>query len=202
MNGYDVYGIYQAIKLHFTSETYNFFTYGGKTRVSVDSFQRRKDKFFFHKLGRKYGEDEIVSFLVANFINSNDTWSKSLLEEEAGLVYMDWKKTVQSMREIFKNDLLQLMPEPNPVEFNSLFLTEGEHPKLLTAYLQKQIKIETMVILNNMVGYIQKWDKKIEDDIIYPKISLKIRKYGSFLEVDVSKYKALTKSLLAVENTI
>ena len=83
MNGYDLYCTYQAIKLHFSTEQYNFFHYDGKTRVSIDAFQKRRDKFLFHSLARKYRDDEMVPFLVANFVHSDDNWTKSLLEEEA-----------------------------------------------------------------------------------------------------------------------
>ena len=60
-----------------------------------------------------------------------------------------------------------------------------------------------MVILNNIFDFVKIWDKKISDDIVYPKVSRKIRKYGAFLNVDVNKYKLLTKkTLLGDEDTI
>jgi hypothetical protein len=202
MNGYDLYCIYQAIKLHFTSENYNFFQYDGKTRVSVDAFQKRRDKFLFHRLARKYRDDEMVPFLVANFVHSDDNWTKSLLEDQAEETYRDWKRTTDSMSKVYVEDLQKLCPDPK--EFNNLFKVEdGQFPKLLVAFLQKDVTIETLVILNNIFNFIQIWDKKISDDIIYPKVSRKVRKYGAFLAVNVDKYKQLTKeTLLANENDI
>ena len=202
MNGYDLYGLYQAIKLHFTSETYNFFQYDGKTRVSIDAFQKRRDKFLFHRLARKYRDDEMVPFLVANFVSSDNNWTKSLLEEEAEQTYRDWKRRTDSMSKIYEEDLRKICPEPK--EFNKLFeVKDGQFPKLLVAFLQNEVTIETLVILNNIFRFIPVWDKKISDDIIYPKISRKIRKYGAFLAVNVDKYKLLTKKvLLGDENTI
>ena len=201
MNGYDLYCTYQAIKLHFNSESYNFFHYDGKTRVSVDAFQKRRDKFLFHRLARKYRDDEMVPFLVANFVHSDDNWTKSLLEEEAESTYREWKRKTDSMSKIFVEDLEKIANKDN---FNELFKVEdGQFPKLLTAFLQNEVTIETMVILNNIFDFIRIWDKKISDDIIYPKVSRKIRKYGSFLNVNVDKYKALTKeTLLGDKNTI
>jgi hypothetical protein len=194
LNGYDLYGLYQAIKLHFTSESYNFFHYDGKTRISVDAFQKRRDKFLFHRLARKYRDDEMVPFLVANFVSSDDNWTKSLLEEEAESTYREWKRTTDSMSKIYVEDLNKIC---NKETFNDLFkVQEGEFPKLLTHFMHRDITIETMVILNNLFNFIQIWDKKISEDIIYPKISRKIRKYGSFLNVNVDKYKLLTKQTL------
>jgi len=202
MNGYDLYCTYQAIKLHFTSESYNFFQYDGKTRVSVDAFQKRRDKFLFHRLARKYRDDEMVPFLVANFVHSDDNWTKSLLEDQAEETYRDWKRTTDSMTKVYLEDLQKICPDPK--EFNNLFKVEdGQFPKLLVAFLQKDVTIETLVILNNIFNFIQIWDKKISDDIIYPKVSRKVRKYGAFLAVNVDKYKQLTKeTLLADENAI
>ena len=201
MNGYDLYCTYQAIKLHFNSESYNFFHYDGKTRVSVDAFQKRRDKFLFHRLARKYRDDEMVPFLVANFVHSDDNWTKSLLEEEAESTYREWKRKTDSMSKIFVEDLEKIANKDN---FNELFKVEdGQFPKLLTAFLQNEVTIETMVILNNIFDFIRIWDKKISDDIIYPKVSRKIRKYGSFLNVNVDKYKILAKeTLLGDRNAI
>ncbi|NDH81625.1 MAG: hypothetical protein EBY68_06690 [Actinobacteria bacterium] len=201
MNGYDLYCTYQAIKLHFSSESYNFFHYDGKTRVSIDAFQKRRDKFLFHRLARKYRDDEMVPFLVANFVHSDDNWTKSLLEEEAEQTYREWKRRTDSMSKIYTDDLQKIATKDN---FNDLFKVEdGQFPKLLVLFMQNDVTLETMVILNNIFDFIKIWDKKISDDIIYPKVSRKIRKYGSFLNVNVDKYKTLTKeTLLGDENTI
>ena len=194
MNGYDLYCTYQAIKLHFTSESYNFFHYDGKTRVSIDAFQKRRDKFLFHRLARKYRDDEMVPFLVANFVHSDGNWTKSLLEDEAEETYRDWKRTTDSMSKVYTEDLQKIATKDN---FNDLFKVEdGQHPKLLVLFMQKEVTMETMVILNNIFNFVKIWDKKITDDIIYPKISRKIRKYGAFLSVNVDKYKLLTKETL------
>jgi len=201
MNGYDLYGLYQAIKLHFSSEQYNFFQYDGKTRISVDAFQKRRDKFLFHRLARKYRDEEMVPFLVANFVDRDDNWTKSLLEEEAEQAYRDWKRRTDSMSKVYVEDLQKIANKNN---FNELFKVEdGQFPKLLVLFMQKDVTIETMVILNNIFNFIRIWDKKISDDIIYPKVSRKIRKYGAFLNINVDKYKSLSKeTLLGDENTI
>ena len=197
MNGYDLYCTYQAIKLHFSTEQYNFFHYDGKTRVSIDAFQKRRDKFLFHRLARKYRDDEMVPFLVANFVHSDDNWTKSLLEEEAEQTYRDWKRRTDSMTKIYSDYLQKIATKDN---FNDLFkVEEGQFPKLLVLFMQNEVTMETMVILNNIFDFIRIWDKKISDDIIYPKISRKIRKYGSFLNVNVDKYKTLTKETLLAD---
>ena len=78
MNGYDLYCTYQAIKLHFTSENYNFFHYDGKTKVSVEAFQKRRDKFLFHRLARKYRDEEMVFRRLGGIVFERDEGDQHL----------------------------------------------------------------------------------------------------------------------------
>ena len=54
MTGYEAFGLYESLKLHFSKDSYDFFKYNGKTNISVTSFENRKDKYHFYKLSRKY----------------------------------------------------------------------------------------------------------------------------------------------------
>jgi hypothetical protein len=101
------------------------------------------------------------------------------------------------MSKIYAEDLQKIATKET---FNELFkVDDGQFPKLLVLFMQNEVTIETMVILNNIFDFIRIWDKKISDDIIYPKVSRKIRKYGSFLNVNVDKYKILTKETLLAD---
>ena len=55
MNEFEAYQKYIALKLHFTSD-YDYFKYNGKTNVTLNSFNERKDKFHFKKIVKKYGD--------------------------------------------------------------------------------------------------------------------------------------------------
>ena len=39
----DVYKTYLAFKNHFTKKSYNYFKYGGKSKASVQAYNKRKD---------------------------------------------------------------------------------------------------------------------------------------------------------------
>lgn len=88
MTGYETFEIYQALKLHFTSDSYDFFKYNGKTNVSVTAFENRKDKYHFYKLSRKCtNKDDLINFIVANFVEDEKSWVGNLLMEEADINY-------------------------------------------------------------------------------------------------------------------
>ena len=97
MTGYETFGIYESLKLHFSKDTYDFFKYNGKTNHSVQSFENRKDKYHFYKLSRKYtNKDALIDFLVANFLEDDKTWVGKLLEEDADIRYRNRQKVIQS----------------------------------------------------------------------------------------------------------
>jgi len=65
--GYEAYALWNALKLHFTSDSYDFFKYNGKTNVSKQSFTHNKSKYQFYKLARKYSIDELKHFMLLTF---------------------------------------------------------------------------------------------------------------------------------------
>ena len=42
--------MYLSLKLHFTTDTFDYFKYGNAAKASQQSFDSRRDKFFFVKL--------------------------------------------------------------------------------------------------------------------------------------------------------
>ena len=68
MSPFETYQTYLSMKSHFTNRKYDFFKYGGKSRATVTSFNKRKDKYWFEKTSRKYSDKEIIDFLLANFV--------------------------------------------------------------------------------------------------------------------------------------
>ena len=69
MEPIDVYLMYCAMKAHFSKNDYDFFTYKGKSRVSRNSFYKRKDRIFFVKLSKKYlQEEDFKNYMLAYFI--------------------------------------------------------------------------------------------------------------------------------------
>lgn len=195
MTGYETFEIYQAIKLHFTSESYDYFKYNGKTNSSVSSFENRKDKYFFYKLSRKFSnKDELISFLVANFVESDKCWIGDLLTEEAETKYRQRQKVIQSMSYIFENDCRILFDECK--DPNEILSSSGDYPVLLTKTLRKETQIETLCILNDILGFFPMWSKKITDTIRWPDFRRKCLKYAAFLPKDVVKYKLILKKVI------
>jgi hypothetical protein len=194
VTGYEAFGLYQAIKLHFTTDSYDFIKYGGKSKISVEAFENRKDKYQFYKLSRRLqSKDELIDFLVANFVTNDTIWVGDLLEDQSEAVYRQRQKVIQSLTYTFQNDCDKIfggVDNPNQV----LQSEDGDYPKLLTMTLRKEIELETLCILNKLLGFLPMWDKKITDTIRYPQFSRKIRKYTPFIQFNQDKFKTILKS--------
>ena len=142
------YKTYLAIKNHFTSDKYDYHKYSGKVRANLQSFYKRKDRFWFEKISRQKSDQEIVDFFVSNFVSCDDPQSLWIGEiiKEGETNYTNWAKKSQSLAYIFKQEILSVFTVKN---FDQMFeIKNGQHPKLLKQYLQKNISIETLIILD------------------------------------------------------
>jgi hypothetical protein len=194
MTGYEAFTLYNALKLHFTSEKYDYFKYKAKSRTSIESFEKRKDKYYFYKLSRQQREEDYIQFLVSNLLEKPDSWVGELLQEESLLRYKERMAVIQSLSYKFKNDcelLRSVVEEPN-----NIFVTKGEYPVLLTKTLQKEINIETLCILNSLVNFFPLWRKKIQDTIHWPNFYMKCVKYTPFIEYDKSRFRQIAVDAL------
>jgi hypothetical protein len=196
VTGYEAFGLYQAVKLHFTTDSYDFLKYGGKSRISVDVFENRKDKYHFYKLSRRLtNKDDLIMFLVANFVNSDGIWVGDLLMEESETIYRQRQRVIQSLSYIFENDCRKIfegIDDPNIV----LRSEGGDYPKLLTMALRKEIEIETLCLLNKILHFMPLWSKRITDTIRWPEYRRKVEKYAAFIQADTVKYKLILKKVI------
>jgi T4 gene Gp59 loader of gp41 DNA helicase len=192
MTGYETFCLYSSLKLHFNSDSYDYFKYNGKVSTSIGAFENRKDKWHFYKLSRRFTNVDICrDFVVANLVSDQNVWVGHLLTNEADAEYRKRQKVIQSLTYTFTNEIESLMNHSNP---NDLFMShEGEYPDLLIKLLHEEVSLETICILNQVLGFLSSWDRKIGDTIHYPNISKRIKKYTPFIPFEPTKYKLILK---------
>ena len=184
---FETYQHYLSLKNHFTNPKYDFFRYGAKTRATVASFNKRKDKYWFEKTSRKYSDQEVVQFLVSNFISSDNPqnlWIGEIINS-GERNYAEWMKRQQSLSYLFKEQMNELLSEN---ELENVFNCSKGHPLILKKYLAGEVSIENVVICEKIFSFREKFDKKL-DDPVWETVSLKIKKYIPFLNIDVFHYK-------------
>ena len=185
------YKAYLALKNHFTNKNYNYFTYNGKVKANIQSFYKRKDRFYFEKMSRQKSDEEIINFFVSNFASCDDPqslWIGQIIKEGEE-TYTNWMRRKQSLSYIFKEEVSIL----NSKNFDEMFNIEGnKHPKILKEFLQKKLSLETMIILNNILDYKKQFDKKLQDPV-WEFVSMRIEKYSPFIHIDSNKFKSILR---------
>ena len=190
----DAYRCYLAMKNHFTKEKYDYIKYRGKVRATNEAFYKRKDRFWFEKFARQKSDEEEEEFFVANFISCPDPesmWIGEMIKEGEGR-YQDWKKKVQSLSYVFKDDSEKLFAD-NKVD--DVFDCSKGHPIVLKKFLGGNINLETLVIYDRILGYSKNFDKKLQDPV-WETVSRRVRKYSPFINIDVSRYKKILKEVV------
>lgn len=194
MSPFETYKHYLSLKSHFTNPKYDFFKYGAKTRASVTSFNKRTDKYWFEKTSRKYNDKEVVDFLVANFIstdNPQNLWIGQIINS-GERTYAEWMRRQQSLSYLFKEQSTELFSE---TELNDVFNCTKGHPPILKRFLSGRLFIENFVIYDKIFHFSKDFDKKLLDPV-WETVSLKISKYKPFLNIDVFSYKKILREII------
>jgi len=191
---FETYQHYLSLKNHFTNPKYDFFKYGAKTRASVTSFNKRKDKYWFEKTSRKYSDKEVVDFLVSNFTatdNPQNLWIGEIINS-GERNYSEWMRRQQSLTYLFKEQSSELLSEN---ELESLFNCTKGHPLILKKYLSGSVSLETLTIFDKVFHFSKNFDKKL-DDPVWESVSLKLKKYSPFLNIDMFHYKKILRDIV------
>jgi len=200
--GFEVFKTYLAIKLHFTSEKYDYFKYEGKINCKLDTFTKRNDRYFFHKLSKKYNQDEIVDFFVANFIYDSKKWIGNLLRNDGNDNYINYKKVKESISYTFRTDCNAMYNDFNGrhLRFDDGFnVFGGQHPRVLQLLIQKKITFQTAIILDYFLTFSKNWDKKIQEKVVWKDISNRLKKFRSFVKFNSTECKMILKEVFVSE---
>ena len=191
---FETYQAYLGMKSHFTNPKYDFIKYGGKSRATITSFNKRKDKYWFEKTSRKYSDQEVIDFLLSNFVNATNPqnlWIGEIINS-GERTYAEWKMRQQSLTYMFTEQSENLLSE-NDLE--KVFNCSKGHPIVLKKYLGGEISLETLSILEKVFSFKGKFDKKLKDPV-WETVSMKLKKYLPFLNINVFQFKKILRDIV------
>jgi len=191
---FETYRTYLSMKSHFTNPKFDFFKYGGKSRATITAFNKRKDKYWFEKTSRKYTDQEVVDFLLSNFVNATNPqnlWIGEIINS-GERTYAEWKMRQQSLTYMFTEQSENLLSE-NDLE--KVFNCSKGHPIVLKKYLGGEISLETLSILEKVFSFKGKFDKKLKDPV-WETVSMKLKKYLPFLNINVFHFKNILRGIV------
>ena len=190
--GFGAYQLFIALRTHFSSSRYDFFRMNGKTRVTKESYLKRNDKWFFDKIAKEYSAEELRDFYIANLLQDRH-YITELLDDGAKSTYINYQRQRQGLSYYYSNDLGRLFDKGLREPF---IIHHDTYPTIVLLFLRRTISLETMVILDDQLGFTSKFDKHYGDDVIWPKVSQKISKYRPFLKYDKAKMNDILKGIM------
>ena len=180
MEPFEVYRLYLALKLHFTTKGYDITKTLGAVTGKKETFLKRKDLTSIRKLARDHKRSEIIDILVANFA-SGDKWG-CVFDSECVETYKKWLTTKQRMLYNFTTDLDNILFRMEKDEVKSA-IYDGGHPLIFRMYMGRDINLETLVMLEKMRPFVDKYS----DDFVLEDVCLLVSKYKPFVRFDKEK---------------
>jgi hypothetical protein len=161
-----------------------------KVNASRSAYEKRPDKWFFEKVAKEYTDRELIDFFVSNRLEDRN-YVTQLLEDDAVANFTKYKARNQSLSYVFAQNLDVVFKYGAKKPFE---IKDEEYPYIITAYLGKNVCPETMVILQDFIHFFEKFDDRFgQNDIIWTKVALKLRRYKPFVKYDRDKFKAILR---------
>ena len=182
MTPFEAYRMFTAVKLHFTSDSYDFFKYHGSVKIDETKFEVRKDKYQYYKLTKRV--DPLLLTVVTIF-NDSKVWVGDLFTTDAEKYYRTRKSVIESMEYTFKTE----MGNYDSLE-DALNVVNGDYPKLLEDYRQGRVSPETLIVVNriNAGKVFDYWSDSLSDPVVWPDLCHRLLKYEPFIGKNKEKW--------------
>lgn len=194
LSGFEFFKIHHSLKLHFTSASYDVLKYNGKTNISQQSFENRRDKMRFSSFANKLiGKNKAGHFCIANFVYGSNNFIYEPYDD-AYEVYLQWKKVRESITRTFEKDVKFLNDLKSGRAGQDFFsqTKSGNHPPVLQVVLGGRISIETACILDTEhAGFFDICRELYDNDPMVNKTLLRWKKYQPFVSYDADKIKPI-----------
>jgi len=193
MSPFRCYEIFSCMKRHWNTN-YDYVKYKGKaSNLNQLTYEKCKEKWFYEALHNKYRtEEQLVLFLIPVFFNNQNTSFGDFFSEETKTLADSWFNKIRAIKRTFIQDSTSILDSllRNKISFEYFF--SSDH--VLDFLIQGKISPETFIILDKILFFL---DKTPKSNIIYNVIhERRIKKYTSFISVDIAEYKKVFESCI------
>lgn len=194
----DLYYIDSAIKLHFKDSNFDAIKYRMRIKgISDASFEGLRSFRQYVRWAQKLNERKIhpIEFVLSNVIAGNTLLFQYTLED-----YEEWRGRMESIYYKTVAEINSCMEKNSIDKFSKLFKiddNESDYPPIVNSYLDKNISLETITVINMFVKFTNKLQIV---NLGWEDIQIKIQKYEPFLRrmINTEKIKII---LLNTYNT-
>lgn len=192
---FEVWSTYTACNLHFKKGSkYDAFKFNFKgPRLKRETFMAHRQRYAFEKLATR-SKNQVVGYFVANIIQGN-TWISNMSSD----VYIKWCGQIQNAGYHFKNEMSYIANLG--ISFDDLFTIDDYtgNPTLYDMHASNKICLESLVMLDILVGYSSRINKNANDPLeIISDLTHKIVQYKPFIQstsIDLKKARQTVLNL-------
>lgn len=194
MDDYTLFKTYIAMKSHFTTDTYDYVKYEGKTSISESAYQKRKDIATFKIVANWMTQKHCESILLSHFIELSNFNISFLCENpaKAQRIYTSWKERTENLLDTYNRDLRVISKESSGSWRECIFQNDDDYPLLFKLVMSGRISPETYSLLDDLFHHTSKSYKGMDTDLMFQGLNLKYRKYRSFLSPSVQDILSIT----------
>ena len=184
MTPLEVFEKYRALKLHFTTKSFDYHKYAGKIKSNSKKFEQTLNKVWAQKLSK---HKDVETFLLANIVADPKIYIRDLTDSQrCEKIYLDFVKRNQILGYLFKQELDKI----DDIK-QACSVAKINHPEIFKKYLSRDISLETLSLMLDITGILPIWDSKMKDDIVWKLEGQKITKFIPFLPKEKNKFKRI-----------
>jgi hypothetical protein len=140
--------------------------------------------------------------MLVEYIDNNGFWIKDIFTPENKEKFLAWKGYIEAFEYSFKKELgfIKEYCLLNDIELKDIFKTKGlTHPQLFKMYLRKDIRIETFICIDNLLGISKKMnDQTRTRDPIWEDNFALMKSYYPFVQRYIPEKQMLSNIFLQV----
>lgn len=196
INSFQSYKLYLVLVNSF-KKGYDPIKYQWKIRVSPNSFEKRKDKYFFEKIQKQFDIFEQQKIFVVNLLANQEQWIGDMISQDSIMFYRKYISRFNDLSILFKEDLqnLILFCKQKGRTFKGLFIIEDNKEPMIFKLLQNDsISYETFILLDQYFNIIEELDKT--NNFIWDQYSIRVKAYKNLFIINKQEVIDILKESL------
>ena len=128
----------------------------------------------------------VIEYFVSNFLVNSNFHIIQMNDKN----YIEWQRRIQSFSYLFSTDIDTILDKCDTINVCMKCKNSG-HSEVLKLFLGGRIMLETLIMLNRLTGFIDRYDKLLEDDVIWKQLSFTLKKYDPFIQGSSEQVKQI-----------
>lgn len=187
MSPFEAYQLFVAVRQHMTTDSYDINKFNGKVKASIDNFKKRNDKYMFEKLARLPNN----RLRVASTLVEGGQWIGDVIGQKGETALNKHLRAIESIGYHFSQQLKLL----DSSKLKDIFHSDRA-PMISQMFHQGKLSLETMVLLNKYLQFVDVWKSKFADDPTIQDLCKLINKFTAFVPLSKRAEQQISATIM------